>query len=196
MIELNDWDIILKVKKGDSNSFSFLIEKYSNRLFQFLYARLKNKEDIEDILQESFLKAFKKIEQYNPKYKFSTWIYTIVYHEFCRHIKKNGRLKLLNDEDKLIYSDEKIVDLDQGNVWAVARKLKPDQFTILWLKYEEELSVQEISVILKVSKTSVKVGLHRARNKLKIFLNIDDQLKSNISIMKPKIVKQELEKMI
>ena len=50
MNEANDWEIILEVKGGHTDKFNFLINKYSNRLFQFLYARLKNKEDIEDIL--------------------------------------------------------------------------------------------------------------------------------------------------
>lgn len=192
MIEPNDWEIILQVKNGDADQFSCLISKYSNRLFQYLYARLKNKEDIEDILQESFLKAFRKIDQFNPKYQFSTWMYTIVYNEFCRYLKKNSRLKLLSDEDKQIYSEEEAVDLDVGNIWSIARKLKPDQFTMLWLKYKEELSVQEIASTLGMSKTSVKVGLYRARNKLKIILSNDDQLKKKNSSFKVSLHKHEL----
>ncbi len=72
-----DEDLADRVKSGSNAGFEELINRYSSRLYHYLRPKMKNSQDVEDLVQETFLKAYKNIAKFDKKYKFSTWIYTI-----------------------------------------------------------------------------------------------------------------------
>ena len=75
--QLSDEKLASKVATGSRSSFEELVSRYSSRLFYFLRHRFKTDQDIEDLIQETFLKAFRNIDRFNPERKFSTGLYTI-----------------------------------------------------------------------------------------------------------------------
>jgi len=88
--------------RGELEGFNLLVKNYKVRLFGLLYRLLGNKEEAEDILQETFLRVYKEKERYDFNYSFSTWIYTIALNLCRNEYKKKRRAKLLS-LDALFY---------------------------------------------------------------------------------------------
>ena len=80
--------IIAKVKTGDLSAFNVLIDEYKNMAFTLALKLMKRREDAEEVTQDAFLKAYQKIHQFEGKAKFSTWLYTIVYHTALTRLRK------------------------------------------------------------------------------------------------------------
>jgi len=158
--------IVNRIKNGHSADFKLLIDRYSDRIYKFLYAKSNIRNDIDDILQETFLKAFLHLNKYDEKYQFSTWLFTIAYREMCRFVLNRKNKSHLNIE-LLETTTVSKVEKPAIGVWQCAAKLNADFYTILWLKYHEELEVKEIATIMKSSVPMVKVNLFRARKQLK-----------------------------
>ena len=93
MSSCSDVEIVKRVRNGSPVDFKLLVDRYSDRIYGFLYAKSINQNDIDDILQETFLKAFLKINTYQDSYQFTTWLYTIAYHELVRFYSKKKNRK-------------------------------------------------------------------------------------------------------
>lgn len=155
--------VILELQSGDSRRFYFLVEKYADRIYQFLFTRFKEKSEIEDAVQETFIKVYQKINTYNPQYEFSTWLYTIAYNEMRRILDKESFKKLaLSDTNHPIYEER-----CHASIWEEIRFLPDVLFSALWLKYHEELELKEIAQILNCSVAKIKFHLFRARRLLR-----------------------------
>jgi RNA polymerase sigma-70 factor (ECF subfamily) len=161
----SDIEIVNRIKNGLSTDFHLLVDRYSDRIYKFLYAKSNNCNDIDDILQETFLKAFLNLNKYNEKYQFSTWLYTIAYREMCRVTSARKNKNHISIE--LVEPITTIKPEKSTGIWQYAKKLNTVFYTVLWLKYHEELDVKEIAVIMKSSVPMVKINLFRARNQLK-----------------------------
>jgi RNA polymerase sigma-70 factor, ECF subfamily len=86
--EYNDEELMALVKSGDTAAFNQIVKRYKNKLFSTLYRITRNSATAEDILQETFIKIFRKCRLYNPDYKVSTWIYTIALNEMRDYMRK------------------------------------------------------------------------------------------------------------
>ncbi len=172
---LTDQELVKRAVAGCHDAFEILISRYSLRLFHFLRHRMSNQQDAEDVIQETFIKAFQNIHRYQPQWKFSTWLYTIASRlaiSFYRSRRwKFSQLTQSHDSRSLT----ELADAAQSmsfpaenlhNLWTLARQLKPDQYDILWLFYAEELPVADIASVVNKSQIHVRVLLHRARLKL------------------------------
>ena len=150
-------------------SFEQLIARLEGRLFAFLYQKTSDHHIAQDLLQSTFVTAYRKLHRYNPQYAFTTWIYTIASRLAINHFR---RKRLFESE----YADgvtdttprsELIASEKAEGVWSRARTLLPvSQFTALWHFYGEERNLAETSDVMNKSVGSVKVLLHRARRKL------------------------------
>ena len=172
--QMSDEELAQKAQAGSTRCFDTLVFRYSVRLFQFLRKRLPTDQDTEDIVQDTFIKAFQNIHRYDHIWKFSTWIYTIASRLAVSHYRtKNWKLtNLTQAEMPDTPSNSKTPDMvmseneDFNNLWNVARTLKPQLYEVLWLRYAEELSIKEIAAVMEKPQISVRVMLHRARLKL------------------------------
>jgi RNA polymerase sigma-70 factor (ECF subfamily) len=131
---------------------------------------MQNRSNAEDLMQETFLKAFRKIHRYNPKYAFTTWLFTIANRlaasAWRKHRPMAEDLPDVQDEAPCPASLTEQNDTRE-NLWTHARQLLNDaQYAVLWLHYGEDLPVKEIARALRRTSTGVKVLLHRARNNL------------------------------
>ena len=174
MSSCSDIEIVKRVRNGSPVDFKLLVDRYSDRIYGFLYAKSINQNDIDDILQETFLKAFLKINTYQDSYQFTTWLYTIAYHELVRFYSKKKNRKEENQFEFNSFSKEK--ETSSLGIWEEAAQLNAQYYTVLWLKYHEELDVKEIAFIMKSSVAMVKINLFRARIQLKKILLVEKKV--------------------
>ena len=172
-----DQELAARACDGCRSSFDELVERYSQKVFKFIFMKTNNIECTEDIVQDAFVRAWQNIEKYDPKYCFSTWLYTIAIRLTHNHFRKRRPItiedEILDSRSNEQQTPEQIVSQAEQNrlVWEKAADLKPEHYNILWLKYVEQLSIDEIAQATGKSEANVKVILHRARNKLAKKLN-------------------------
>jgi RNA polymerase sigma factor (sigma-70 family) len=187
MVQMENRDdsyYIGKVVSGQTNYFSFLVEKYQDIVFSIALKVLKNREDAEEMAQESFIKAYKSLHTFQGKAKFSTWLYRITYNTCISEVRKK-RNYFVSTDDVQIQDEAEEMNLDgipeenrERYVKMAMGKLPEDEYALVLLYYFEDQSIEEISKVTGLSASNAKVKLHRARKKLYTILN--DMLKDEI----------------
>ena len=153
--------------------FAELVERFEGRLFNFLRRRAGSIDDAEDLTQETFVRAWQSIENYNPRWQFSTWLFTIANRAAVTHHRRLRRDRAVRwpDTREPAGSDDpgrSVADREQfRHLWDIAdRCLSETQRTALWLRYAEDLSIKEIARVLGKTQITVRVTLFRAREAL------------------------------
>ena len=174
-VSASDEELALEAAQGRSSSFEELVGRYGGRLRHFLRQKVSSHQDAEDLVQETFLKACRNIDRFCPEYKFSTWIYTIAYRLAVSRYRTLKKTQVYIESDSSApLPDEIVVQKDTARrIWAMARTLNVRYYEALWLRYAEEMSIREMSGVMKKSSTAVRVTLHRARLSLSKILEED-----------------------
>lgn len=166
------------LSRRESKYFDQIVKRYTKSIRRYIARLIGNWQESEDVTQDVFVKAFINIASFNPKMKFSSWLYRIAHNESVNYIKRNYRYKevefsdevknkLLDDKTAL----EKIIDKERTeSVRESLVKLKSKDREILELYYFEQKTYLEISDILKMSVNSIGPTINRARAKLKKIL--------------------------
>lgn len=151
-----------------------LVDRYQQKLLRFLRARCPAPADADDALQDAFLDAWRYLHSFDPRWRFSTWLYRIA----IRRARRNDRGRTLPAVDIEIADDPLVHCIDDDereNLWLLARQvLTADACTALWLHYVEDMPQKQVAMALQRSLPWTKVTLLRARRRLKTAL-----LKSN-----------------
>lgn len=165
---LSDEELASQVAAGSRSSFEELVSRYSARLFYFLRHRFKTDQDIEDLIQETFLKAFRNIDRFNPERRFSTWLYTIAIRQaISRFRSEKKRASVLEPPPSPPDPQDVVIDkLESQNIWSLASELGQTQFEALWLHYGEDMPIKDMAKILDKKQITIRVLLHRARMNL------------------------------
>jgi RNA polymerase sigma-70 factor (ECF subfamily) len=169
--------LAIAAKEGCMESFEQLVARLEGRLYAFLYQKTSNHHLAQDLLQSTFVTAYRKLHQYNPQYAFTTWIYTIASRLAINHFR---RKRLLESEHAdgvtdTTPSSELIASEKAESIWSRARALLTgNQFAALWHFYGEDRNLAETADVMNKSVGSVKVLLHRARRKLAEVLPTND----------------------
>ncbi|MGM0529914.1 MAG: RNA polymerase sigma factor [Bacteroidota bacterium] len=187
-----DYKLVQLAVDGDEQAYAELMDRYRDAIYYMLLKMVNNKSDAEDLTIEAFGKAFKSIQQYTPKYAFSTWLFKIATNnciDFIRKQKANlisidhteeddemGAPSLQSTgpdpEEDMIKSQK--IDLMR----SVVNKLKPRYRDLIELRYFKEYSYEEIAQELDLPLGTVKAQLYRARELLyNILKNKDHHLK-------------------
>ncbi|PWJ39151.1 RNA polymerase sigma factor [Sediminitomix flava] len=173
--------IIQQVLNGQKDAFRYLVEEYKSFVFNLAFQLLKNKEEAEEVAQDSFIRAYKYLSSFNGKAKFSTWLYKIVYNTALTQLKR--RKKFISSMDDVASSElpktaaeqaaNEIHKEDQKYYLekAIARLSSEDQ-ALITLFYMQELSLQEVSQVVNLPENTIKVRLHRIRKRLQKHLQI------------------------
>jgi RNA polymerase sigma-70 factor (ECF subfamily) len=171
----SDQIYIDKVLKGDTNAFAYLINKYKDMAYTLAIKIVKSHEDAEEVAQDSFLKAYEKLDSFKGNSKFSTWLYTIVYRNSITKIRKK-KVATSDIDDYVMdnYSEgsefpqiEAIKNGEQQKYVREAIDRLPEKDALLiTLFYMNESSVEEIEQITNLTQSNIKVKLFRARKKL------------------------------
>jgi RNA polymerase sigma-70 factor (ECF subfamily) len=175
MKNLTDVEIIESVKKGNQADYAVLIDRYKNKAFTMLKRMLKNEFDAEEVLMDCFLKAYNNLNTFKFESKFSTWFYRIVYNTALTKISSAKR-KIENEMSSIDdlhylesnYNADDLVNEDLAIlVKKIVSELPPQNAAVVTMFYLEEMNTEEISDVLKISVSNVKVILYRSRNLLK-----------------------------
>ncbi|MEA1950622.1 MAG: sigma-70 family RNA polymerase sigma factor [Planctomycetota bacterium] len=176
----DDQTLALRAQGGCVDSFEELLRRHQVPLLHFL-KRFANETEAEDILQETFIRAYRNLDRYRARWSFSTWLFTI-----ARRLAANSRKRQKPGDD----NTTEIESLPSGSpgpeaalaaeenkqkLWDIAAAvLTPDQHTALWLYYVEDMPVKEIAAVLGRFVPATKMMLHRARQKLTPALQATD----------------------
>ena len=175
MQTINDHQLIESTLQGNTQAFSVLVERYQNFVFTIALRILRNREEAEEVSQDSFIKAFEALASFRGDSKFSSWLYRIVYHKSLDRIKKNNKYRTLELFEELTdFETEEIenalhyLQLNERNnlVKKAIDQLPEVESAIISFFYFEELSIQEIAKITTLTEDNVKVKLFRTRKKL------------------------------
>lgn len=170
-----DRSLVEAVLGGNVQAYNVLMERYQVPLLRFLQRTL-SRQDAEDVLQETFLRAWDKLKQYDPRWEFSTWIYQIAYRLSLNHLRTQIRRKRLLEhapgtEVGIPVDIQLGAQEDKMNLWnTAAQVLNTPQYTALWLFYSEEMSLREVAQVMGCTVINVKALLFRARRNLKRIL--------------------------
>lgn len=169
---VSDKDLIIRALQNDQGAFSLLYERHKNGLAAHISKYVQGHEDIEDLCQESFRKAFQQLSSYNPEYKFTTWLYSIGAHTALDHLKRQKNDIALNSIDSQdegndpvsLTPEEEIVILEM--VEEVRKHLsslqdiyrKPAE-----LRFLKDYGYEEIAKELDLPLNTVKTRIMRAK---------------------------------
>ncbi len=165
---MSDEELALQAQAGSRPSFEELVDRYSGRLYHFLLPKMQSGQDIEDILQEAFLKAYRNIDGYDPKWKFSTWIFTITNRLAIDHFRAQAKedVDAAPEESEAGPEDQYAEKKARQNLWRKAWNLKPDYYKVLWMYYVQGMTNKEIAKVMGRTSLAVRMLVHRARLQL------------------------------
>ncbi len=170
---LTDEDLV-KSALDNQNAFAELINRYQIPLRRYIHRLAKlDDTDIDDILQESFIKLYLNLNDFNAELKFSSWLYRIVHNETMNYFRKRSvkyeiSLEIEHEEKwRQFWKDDGITQLDQSlsakKIHQVLNKLSPHYREVLILRYFEEKDYDEISDILQKPPGTIASWLNRAK---------------------------------
>ena len=167
--ELSPEQLAERARAGCLDSFERLVSRYENQIYNFLHQFTRNRQDAEDLTQETFLKAYRGLQGYKSSFSFACWLFTIArrsaasHFRSLRHFEELPAHGQLEEEDPASLLETKD---EQNSIWRLAKTLKPKQCEAFWLHYWEGFSVAETARIMRTNQIYVKVLLHRARTNL------------------------------
>ncbi len=174
--QLTDETVAKLVQEGDIDKFGILMERYGAKLFRYGKKFLSNEDNIEDVVQDVFIKTFENIKSFDTKQRFSPWIYRIAHNTYINALKKNsiGPMYLFDFDTLLAHTvtDESISkEAEEKEMKEIVEKglskIEPKYREILVLYYIEDLSYKEIAEVLHIPVGTVGVRIMRAKELLK-----------------------------
>lgn len=175
-----DYLLITSALEGNQAAFENLLKKYKHSLYATILKVVKSKDVAEDIMIETFAKAFSKLNEYNPKYAFSTWLFRIGINKAIDYLRNEKKMptssidEFMNNETETTFSEQLISSTNDpiqdllkeekiAFVKLIIEKLNPRYKKIIELFYYQELSCEEIAKELGTSANAIKNDLFKAR---------------------------------
>lgn len=178
--KMEEQTVVQLAKQGDAEALRRLFEDNKRRVFGLAYQYTKNKEDAEDILQETFIKAFHSLEKFKPgkDTNFSSWLYRIGINASIDHLRKNkmkkddyidsGQLPDITSSGGYSNPEESVrIQEIRGKLDLSLKSLPAGQRMVFILRHYQQFSVREIAAHMKCSEGSVKKQLFRAFQTIK-----------------------------
>lgn len=177
----SDEELARSVQQGEKEVFGELMRRYENKLSRYGKKFLSNKDNIEDIVQDIFIKAYEHIQGFDPSLTFSSWIYRIAHNTFVNALRKQKITPILYIDFDIftshpIYEDPTQKEKEDIEIKKMIdsgiEKLKPKYKEVMILHYIEDLSYKEMSDILQVPLGTVGIRVKRAKDELKKHIKI------------------------
>jgi RNA polymerase sigma-70 factor (ECF subfamily) len=182
---IEDAQLVQHAVEGDERAYKKLAQKYHNALYYHLLKLVKDRDILEDLIQEVFAKAFSNINSYNSDYAFSTWLYRIATNHAIDYLRKKKLKTLSLDEpiqtnegemaidvpDSTYEADKAVMQRQRRNIIQEAISNLPEKYrAVIEMRHIEEKSYQEISELLDLPLGTVKAHIFRARELLYKYL--------------------------
>ena len=176
-LEFDDQALVAAALAGNPQAFGSLVARYDRAVYHLAYRTMQNSEYARDATQEAFFKAFRSLRTFKPGAKFSTWMFSIAYHECCDRLKRRKRF---SDEEFPEYADrspgpeEQAVAADEAARLRGAIDALPEKYrTAITLYHLQGRQYEEIARVLGIPIGTVKTHLFRAKEQLRRLLNND-----------------------
>lgn len=171
-------DALLEMaSEGNRIGLEYLVDTYQNLAYTVAMKVLMNKEDAEEVVQDSFMKAFAGLKNFKRASKFSTWLYRIVYNTAVTKLRNRRaptvKLNVLPENQTVLMLDnagyDLLIDDERKKYVALALdRLSPEDYTIITLYYLGEKDIADICEVIGLNKSAVKMRLLRARKELDV----------------------------
>ena len=174
-----DHDLVARALSGEEAAYARLRNKYWRPLHAMLSRMIRNKHDAEDLTQEAFIKAFRSLENFNPEYAFSTWLYKIASNNCIDYLRKrrlqtvsmNAPIQMGDDSMQMeiadrdaVIPDAPLTNAERTAILQEAIRNLPDKYRIvIELRHTHELEYADIAEKLSLPLGTVKAHLFRAR---------------------------------
>ncbi len=173
--------LVQKAQRGDKEAFGMLYDSYVAKIYRFVYLKVSDKAEAEDITQQVFVRAWENVNTFTFQgFPFSSWLYRIAHNAVIDsyRTKKNViAIELVSELDVSYVTDHtETLDTKQemARIVSALKKLKPDEQSILVMRFIDELSNKEVAHALGKTEGSVRVIQHRALKQLKQYLGNDE----------------------
>lgn len=178
---------IERVKAGDKEAFTGLVDSYKDMVYTVCLRMLNSEADAEEAAQDVFIKAYRAIDSFQAKARFSTWLYRITYNNCISMIRKRVKMIDLVDDvperevdEKEMNGLERLLAEERSKYLKMAiESLAETDAVIVTLFYYDQLSLDEIAGITGLSSSNIRIKLHRSRKKM--YQVICENLKSEVS---------------
>ena len=179
-MDASDQDLVARVTEGDRNAFRMLVDRHSRSVFRLAYRMTRTEQDAEDVVQETFLRAFRQLHRYESRSSFATWIYRIASNYALDLIRSKERRQEIalqpvngNGElydvaahaplpDRLAFSSQVRQGFDRA-----MKALSSQERVAFTLRHFEGYSIEQIAATLEISETAAKNSVFRAVQKLR-----------------------------
>jgi len=167
-----DEELVSLILQGESKYFDVLYKRYYNKVFDKCTNLLKSRELAKEFTRDIFSKVFEKLTSFRNKSSFSTWLYSITYNYCIDYLRNKKKLHYPswnrdNEIPEIIdESDEDSATIEYDNFIQVLEMIHPEEKALLIMKYQDNLSLRQISGSLRISEDAAKMRLKRARTRV------------------------------
>ena len=179
----DDQQVISAVMNGNVNAYSILVQQYQKPIFNLMYRVTGSYEDAKDLAQETFIKAYEKLDHFRMGARFFPWLYTIGYNHARNFVQRSKPFQQSSDEDfeknsGLDYPSQQeervLAQIDFLRIYQALEQLPMDYREAVILHYHEGLSMEDIATALQLSVSGAKMRVHRGIKKLREIILGDD----------------------
>jgi RNA polymerase sigma factor (sigma-70 family) len=174
----DDGEIIRSVLSGKKNDYEFIMRRYNERLYRIGISILKDENDVEDVMQETYIKSYKKLKSFKHQSKFSTWLTRIMINESLAKLKYKKRFEELAESEAEEKTpsyfthtetpEKQFLQKEMNSIIENAIKSLPQKYqTVFMMREIENMNVNETAQSLNITNENVKIRLHRAKELLK-----------------------------
>ena len=160
MEKLSEKEIIQKIKGGEINYFEFFVKRHSKPLYYYVKKKIPNDHDISDIMQNSFIKAYKSLNKFDTKKEFYPYLFTIVKNEMTDFFRKK-KCEITLEDDAIAY--EQKFESEEKDLNMLMKDVKTEYKKVIRLYYLEGFSYNEIAEKINKPINTVKTLLRRAK---------------------------------
>jgi RNA polymerase sigma-70 factor, ECF subfamily len=181
----DDYKLIRSIQAGDHQAFELLVRRYQRQVANLIYMTMGNRDDVDDIAQEVFIRVYRSLPKFKFDASFFSWVYRITYNLCIDEIRKKKIRRVLSldyltedtleknrqNKDNAIASDSLLKEERQSVVQSALQRLSPEHREVLVLREYQDFSYDEIAETLGLKLEAVKSRIFRARREMRDLLN-------------------------
>jgi RNA polymerase sigma-70 factor (ECF subfamily) len=167
--------LLLRAQTGNPEAFGLIYDQFSDKIYRFIYFRVGHKEVAEDILSDTFVKGWQKINQINSPQALSGWLYQIAKNNIIDYYRLKRESIALSEVEEFLEDEADPVDsanlvFQEKKILELIELLPKEQQEVIKYRFFEDLSNEEIAYVMSKSEGAIRVIQHRAIAKLKELL--------------------------
>jgi RNA polymerase sigma-70 factor (ECF subfamily) len=178
-----DESLAAALQRGDRSAMDAIVERFHRPLYRLVFGYVKDDEDAREVLQEVFFRMYRHITRYETDRKFSPWLFKIAVNECLHHLRRRKRAKTSDVSEIAVAATSPgpsaaVIDGEEARIlWGALDKIPPEYQQVILLKYQQQMSNDEIAEVCGISDTNLRVRLFRAKALLRKHLGsaVDDR---------------------